>query len=121
MNGSTVERPVATGWVVFFAFAALYNLVIGIGGMLDPAAAPADRVVGLLVACFGILYALVAWAPRRLAPAIWAGVTGKTGVIILLYPAVKAGTVPEITGPLLIGDALFTIGFLAFLWRMRVS
>lgn len=108
---SPLHRP-------FFFTAAAYNLVIGGAGLANAAAPVNDRIVGLLVACFGIVYALVGRDAARFGPVLWAGIVGKLGIVALLMPAVLAGTAPTGTGVILGGDALFTLGFLVFLlWR----
>lgn len=106
-------------WRPFFFLAATYNLVIGGAGLANAAAPVNDRIVGLLVACFGIVYALVGWRPDRFGPVLWAGIMGKLGIVALLMPSVRAGTAPAGTGVILAGDALFTVGFLIFLFRRR--
>jgi hypothetical protein len=102
-------------WRAMLALAALYNLVIGVIALHSPGASVDARIVGLLVACFGAVYALTARDPLRFAPMLWAGVVGKLGVIALVWPQVRAGTAIPGTGMVLAGDALFTLGFLAFL------
>ena len=116
------DKPVARGWVWLLWAAAVYNLVAGLPALVSPAAPVSDRVVGLLVVCFGLVYAMVARAPVRLGPVLWAGVAGKAGVIALLLPGVLAGQVqsgmaPAALAPVLAGDALFGLAFLAFLLR----
>lgn len=100
-------------WVLFAA--AVYNLVIGVGGLLDPNASTEGRVVGLLVACFGLVYALVGTDIARFRPMLWAGVIGKLGVVAIMGPQVTAGVLPQFVGPILLGDAVFAI---AFLWLL---
>ncbi|PKB19117.1 hypothetical protein B0I00_1345 [Novosphingobium kunmingense] len=102
------------GEIVLWA-AAAYNLVIGGAGLLQKEAGRDARVVGLLVVCFGLVYALVAGDPARFLPILWAGVLGKIGVIALLGPAVRRGEFPKAVGLVLAGDALFTLAFLAML------
>ena len=110
------------GWRAMLALAALYNLVIGVAALHIPDANTDARIVGLLVACFGAVYALAARDPLRFAPVLWAGVVGKLGVIALILPQVRAGAALPGTGLVLAGDALFTLGFLAFLlWGQRAS
>lgn len=94
--------------------AAGYNLVVGVPALFTQPGV-SDRVVSLLVSCFGILYALVARWPERLAPALWAGVIGKIGVVALILPEVMAGRAVPGTGAIITGDALFTLGFIVFL------
>ena len=103
-------------WRAMFALAALYNLVIGGMALFGPGDTN-SRVVGLLVACFGLVYALTASDPLRFTPVLWAGVVGKLGVIALVLPQVRAGTAVPGTGAVLAGDALFTLGFVIFLLR----
>lgn len=106
-------------WRPFFYTAATYNLVIGGLGLATTTAPVNDRIVGLLVACFGIVYALVGRDAARFGPVLWAGVVGKLGIVVLLLPDVLAGRAAAGTGVILAGDALFTLGFLVFLLRPR--
>ena len=106
-----------TFWRWFLFAAAGYNLLIGVGAMADPAATTDGRVIGLLVACFGIIYALVAGDLARFRPVLWAGVIGKLGVVAIMGPQVATGALPAFFGPILVGDALFAIGFL---WLLLV-
>ncbi len=105
-------------WRAMLAAAALYNLVIGGVALFGPGDTN-GHVVGLLVACFGLVYALAASDPLRFAPVLWAGVVGKLGVIALVWPQVSAGTAIPGTDAVLAGDALFTLGFVAFLLAAR--
>ena len=50
---------------------------------------------------------------------LWAGITGKVGIIALLWRDIADGTAPSATLPILAGDALFTIGFVALLLALR--
>lgn len=102
-------------WPVVFWVAAAYNLVIGAGGMLQAGAPREGRVIGLLVLCFGIVYAFVATDPSRFAPVVWAGVVGKAGVVLLMGPAARGSDAPRGLGWILAGDAVFLLLFLAFL------
>ena len=104
-------------WSLMLGAAAAYTLVVAVPGLLDPGAPVSSRLVALLVGCFGLLYALVARDPARLAPALWAGVVGKIGVVALMIPEVGAGRAAPGTAAILAGDALFTVLFLAFLLR----
>ena len=108
-------RPLASSWRWMLGAASAYNLMVGVPGLLSAEAGVTARVVALLVSCFGVLYALVAWQPLRLAPALWAGVIGKIGVVALMMPEVTAGRAVPGTSAILAGDALFTLAFLAFL------
>jgi hypothetical protein len=116
----TYATEVKRGWRWFFAAAAAYNFVIGSAGLVSGAAVN-DRIVGLLVLCFGIVYAVVARDPARFGPALWAGVVGKAGVVAMLLPEIFAGRAAPGMGVILAGDGLFTLGFLVFLLRHRLS
>jgi hypothetical protein len=95
--------------------AAAYNWLISLPVLLNGALSATDKISAALVAAFGALYALVARNPVRLAPALWAGVAGKLGLVVLLVPDVLVGTAAPGTGPVLAGDLLFTLAFLALL------
>ncbi len=114
----TEGKTTGRAWRVMLLAAAAYNLMVGVPAVLAQAPV-SDRVVGLLVGCFGILYALVAKWPDRLAPALWAGIVGKIGVVALILPEVLAGRALPGTGAIIAGDALFTLGFIAFLLRPK--
>lgn len=114
------KQPRLTGWRAMLALAALYNLVIGVIALHTPGSVD-GRIAGLLVTCFGLIYALAARDPLRFAPMLWVGIVGKLGVIALVLPQVRAGLAAPGTGLVLAGDALFTIGFIAFLLLGRVQ
>jgi hypothetical protein len=111
--------PIAPGWIWMLRAAAAYNLLVALPPLFAPATPDSDRIVSLLVGCFGILYFIISRAPERLAVALWAGVIGKLGVLAIMVPAVTAGRQPVEIVPVLVGDGLFTLGFLAFLLRGR--
>jgi hypothetical protein len=77
------------------------------------------RFTGLLVACFGGLYALIASDPMRYRPSVWLGVIGKAGVVVLFTQAWLAGRVPFAAYAVSLGDLAFIAGFLLFLsgWK----
>lgn len=105
----------AKGWSWMLWGAAAYNWLISLPVLLNTGLAAADKVSAVLIAGFGVLYALVASNPVRLAPALWAGVVGKLGLVLLLAPSIAAGTATPGTAPVLAGDLLFTCAFLALL------
>lgn len=107
------------GWSWMLWAAAAYNWVVALPGVANASAAVNDRIVALLVCCFGVVYAITARDPARFAPMLWAGIIGKAGIVALLLPAVQAGTAAPGTGLVLAGDALFTVGFLALLFTAR--
>jgi hypothetical protein len=113
------ETIVAPAWRWMLWAAALFNLAVGLPGLFLPGAAVMDRVVALLVSCFGLIYAMVAREPVRLAPVLWAGVVGKLGVVALLLPEVQAGRAVPGAGWVLMGDLAFTVAFVVFLLRAR--
>lgn len=102
-------------WSLILLAAAAYNLMVALPGLFAAGASVSERIVALLVGCFGLLYALIARNPLRLSPALWAGVAGKIGVVALMWPEVIAGRTPPGTGAILAGDALFTLLFVIFL------
>lgn len=105
----------AKGWSWMLAAAAAYNWLISLPVLLNSGIAANDKVSAVLVAAFGVLYAIVASNPARLAPALWAGVVGKLGLVVLLAPSIAAGTAAPGMAPVLAGDLLFTAAFLALL------
>lgn len=106
---------IAPFWPRMLGSAAVYNLVIGLAGLFVPGADTNARIVALLVACFGLVYAMVARDPARLRQVLWAGVVGKLGVVALLGPEVLAGLAAPGTGWILLGDLVYTALFLMFL------
>lgn len=98
--------------------AALFNLAVALPSFAIAPGLP-DRIVALMVGCFGLVYALVSREPERLAPVLWAGVIGKLGVVALMGPEVLAGRAVPGTGWILLGDMAFTLAFIAFLLRGR--
>lgn len=111
------DTTIAPGWVWLLRAAAAYNLLVALPGLIAAATPDADRVVSLLVVCFGGLYAMISVAPSRFAPVLWTGVVGKLGVLAIMVPAFVAGRQPPEIIPVLVGDALFTLAFIAFLLR----
>lgn len=114
-------------WRVFFAVAAAFNFLAGIPLAIAPAEMAASlgvpvpddlmyhRFTGLLVACFGGIYALLASDPMRYRPVLWTGVIGKAGVVVLFTEAFLGGRVPLQAYAVSVGDLAFVIGFLVFL------
>lgn len=117
----TTPEPtaIAPGWVWMLRAAAAYNILVALPGLLAPATSDSDRIVSLLVGCFGLVYAMIARAPDRLGSVLWAGVIGKIGVLVIMGSAVVAGRQPLDIVPILVGDALFTLAFVAFLRRAQ--
>lgn len=117
-----------TFWRGLFAFAAFFNLAIG-GAMMAGAPGVAEQLnifgpgahyavimAGLLIAVFGIGYALVAAAPANNRGIAWIGVIGKTGAAALAAAQFNAGVIPFNTFLLGTGDLVFVALFALFLW-----
>ncbi|HRK71482.1 MAG TPA: hypothetical protein PLA85_07825 [Micropepsaceae bacterium] len=114
-------------WVRFFAVAALFNFAAGLPQLIDPIGNSAmlglvvehtpvmERIAGLLVVCFGVIYAMIATNMDRFRDLLIVAVAGKTGVFIIIGHYWLAGALPLV--PMIVGtmDLLFGIGFLAFL------
>ena len=113
--GKLSEAGLSPRWSWMLGAAAAYNLIVAVPALLVPDTSQDDRITAVLVASFGVLYALIARAPALYGRMLWAGVLGKAGILAILLPAILDGRAPEATGYILAGDALFTIGFLALL------
>lgn len=117
-----------SGWKVFFIVAAAFNFLAGLPLLIAPAemqaslgVTPPDdllfhRFTGLLVVCFGVVYAFLAHDLMRYRPLVWLGVVGKGGVVALFTEAWLAGRVPFQSFALSLGDLAFAFGFLLFLF-----
>ena len=122
-----------TGWRLFFWVATAFNFVAGLPLLIAPGAmlasvgvsVPDDllfhRFTGLLVVCFGILYAFVASDAVRFRPLVWLGVVGKAGVVALFTEAYVSGRVPFPAYAVSLGDLAFIAGFLIFLLSKRTA
>lgn len=108
--------PVSGGWRAFLWIAALYNFAVGLAGMFVPGADTDGMVLSLLVACFGLVYAIVASDPMRYAQILWAGVASKLGVVLLLGSSGFGTASDAATGFVVAGDLIFALGFIAFLF-----
>ena len=106
-------------WTIVLWAAAAFNMLVAVPSFFLPGAAVSDRIVALLVGCFGLVYAQVARAPQQLGQVLWAGVIGKLGVVALMLPGVQAGRALPGTGWILLGDMTFTVLFVVFLLRGR--
>ncbi|MGB7654785.1 MAG: hypothetical protein WBL74_04820 [Novosphingobium sp.] len=106
-------------WTLVLWAAAAFNMLVAVPSFFLPGAGVTDRIVALLVGCFGLVYAMVARAPQQLGQVLWAGVIGKLGVVALMLPEVQAGRALPGTGWILLGDMAFTVLFVVFLLRGR--
>jgi hypothetical protein len=118
-------------WRIFFGAAALNNLIVG-GIMLfgaDQAAArigvtgPAAGYIvgfgGLLVAIFGVAYALVAYRPLPNRNLVVIGALGKACAVVLASWHALAGHISQGTYRLAMGDLIFVLIFGVFLAQTR--
>jgi len=118
-------------WRIFFGVAALNNLIIG-GLMLfgaDQAAArigvngPAAGYIvgfgGLLVAIFGVAYALVAYRPLPNRNLVAIGALGKACAVALASWHALAGHISQSAYQLAMGDLIFVLIFCVFLAQTR--
>jgi energy-converting hydrogenase Eha subunit G len=118
-------------WRIFFRVAAAFNFAAGLPLLMAPAAilvsvgqpVPEDllfhRFTGLLVACFGLAYAMASRDLERNRAIVWTGVIGKSGVVLLFAQAWFQGAVPFAAFAVSLGDLGFVIGFLLFLLRRK--
>jgi hypothetical protein len=124
-----MQSQVSKGWVRFFYAAAVFNLIIGMATMIVPGASVDVRIIGVLVFSFGIVYWLVARDPVRFGSTLWGGVIGKLAVVGLLAPRLLGMTMDSdasdpmlsinagLASLILLGDLIFALGFLAFLFK----
>lgn len=116
-------------WRGLFAFAAIYNFLVGGALMLAPHRAAAGlgvsgggapfalAMVGMLIVVFGVGYAMVARSPAQNRGIVWIGLIGKIGAAALGTMQYLANIVPLSTFLLGMGDVVFVLFFAIFLWR----
>ncbi len=114
-------------WRSFFAFSALYNVVIGLGMAAAAGQAAANmglppgvgvyfvQFVGALIATFGLGYALVAVDPPAGRAIVFVGLIGKLAAVALTLA--HQHDLPASTVMLGLSDILFALVFLTFLLR----
>lgn len=115
-----------------FAAAALFNLGIGLTMLFAPAMFGASagivyssdallsvRSAGLLIAVFGIGYAMVARRPTANRDIIRLGIIGKSAFVTLVAVAWATGAVPASQALLVSADLVFAALFWACLARTR--
>jgi hypothetical protein len=115
------------GWKIFFAVAALFNLLIGLSVMiapqysapvpLEPAALLPIRVVGWFVFVFGIGYAIVSRDPLRHTGIVRIGVIGKLGMFVITLLACLTGLGSWSQAVPAFVDFPWAIAFIIFLSR----
>lgn len=117
-----------TGWRFVFVAAALFNLAVGLPAVVAPQLAVSStavtdllavRLLGWMIAVFGIGYTLVALAPLRHRGIVVLGIIGKAGVIGLTWWLAARGEAALATAQLALGDLLFVVLFSLFLYRTR--
>jgi hypothetical protein len=116
-------------WRALFVVAALYNLAVGGAMLAQPAQIGAQLGVegaggaymilmaGLLIAMFGIGYAIVARDPAGNRGIVWIGAIGKAGAAGIAALQHSAGLIPFNSFALGMGDLVFVALFALFLWR----
>lgn len=114
-------------WRMLFLAAAIFNFAAGLPLLLTPALmlqtlevpAPDDltfhRMCGLLVVCFGVLYAMFAQDLARYKPLVWVAVLGKAGVFAIFAYSWMQGLAPPRALGVAMGDLAFAVAFLVFL------
>jgi predicted acyltransferase len=119
-----------TGWRLLFVLAAAFNFAVGLAMFFAPAAVMGgaavppsmllvSRTAALLIATFGVGYAMVAWAPRDHRGIVVLGIIGKLSLVVMVAMMAARGQVPMSTAALVGGDLLFVLLFAAFLGRTR--
>lgn len=118
-----------TIWKALFSLAALVNLAVGVGmavtpaevavqlGVTGPGAPYVITMVGMMIAVFGVGYAIVARDPTRNRGVAWIGIVGKLGAAGLAAAQFAQGLIPQSTFVLGMGDVVFAALFALFLWR----
>ncbi len=118
-------------WRIFFCVAALNNLVIGaimlIGadqaaariGVFGPGAGYIVGFGGLLIAIFGIAYALVAYRPLANRNLVFVGALGKAATVVFTSWHAAAGHIPQNVSLVAMGDLVFAAIFAIFLAQTR--
>jgi hypothetical protein len=118
-------------WRIVFALAALFNLTIGTAALFAPELLFAllrqpplpyflfVRIMGALVAIFGVGYAMVAAQPQQNRGIVWLGAIGKPVTPAILWLYVRAGIIPMTTFWLGFGDLIFAGLFAVYLLSIK--
>jgi hypothetical protein len=118
-------------WSALFSLAALVNLAVGIGMAVTPAEVAAQlgvdgrggpyaiTMIGMMIAIFGVGYAIVARDPARNRGIVWLGVIGKLGAAVLAAALYAQALIPQSTFMMGMGDLVFAALFALFLWPGR--
>lgn len=120
-------------WRVFFAFTALCNFAVG--GALVAASGPVAAhlgvsglgsaylvgLAGLLIAMFGLAYAVVAWDPPRNRNLVVIGAIGKASAAVLASFHALAHHIPDDVFLLGAGDLVLALLFAVYLRQTRTA
>lgn len=123
-----------TVWRAIFWIAAAFNFAAGLPPLLTPESDAAGfgyaqdpqthivvRLMGLLIAMFGVGYVLVALNPAKNHGIVLMGAIGKLGVVILVAEAYSRGLVPQTAALMTMGDLVFVALFGWFLTSRRAA
>jgi hypothetical protein len=118
-------------WRFFFMVAALNNLAIGAVmlfnadqaatqiGVTGPAAGYTVGLGGLLIAIFGVAYALVAYRPLPNRNLVAIGALSKAATVAFASWHAMAGHIPQNVYLVSMGDLVFALVFAIFLAQTR--
>ncbi len=115
-------------WMRFFAFAGIFNLLIGLPLLIDPGLLGKSsifplpsgdwfwlRIAGACIVAFAVGYLMVASDLDRNRGLVQIGAIGKALVFLIAFIYVIKGTIGTWTFVAAIVDLIFVIGFLRFL------
>jgi hypothetical protein len=116
------------GWTRLFIAAAIFNLLVGLPLLIDPAMGPKllplpagdfiwPRIAGGLIVMFGIGYFIVSRDLDRNRGIIGLGVAGKLMIVLILLIYWVKGTIRFWSFSISLVDLAFALLFLRFLTR----
>ncbi len=116
------------GWTRLFIAAAIFNLLVGLPQLIDPAMGPKllplpagdfiwPRIAGGLIVMFGIGYFIVSRDLDRNRGIIGLGVAGKLMIVLILLIYWIKGTIGFWSFSISLIDLAFALLFLRFLTR----
>lgn len=116
------------GWTRLFIAAAIFNLLVGLPLLIDPAMGPKllplpagdfiwPRIAGGLIVMFGIGYFIVSRDLDRNRGIIGLGVAGKLMIVLILLIYWIKGTIGFWSFSISLIDLAFALLFLRFLTR----
>ncbi len=119
-------------WKWFFAFSALWNILGAAGALRDPAdnllkfygieiddyyTLMLNKMIWQVILIFGVAYMIAAFNPDKFVGIIILGIMGKILAAYSFFKVYKEGRatlLPVFAG---IGDSIFTLYFIAFLFQ----